>query len=161
MEDRVVHNIRLSFTAQDDYRFQVKIAWDPPVYPYKNVTLYYVWNWKGDNKFISFHNTVSVDKFITANVADLILSTQKHQTHSSHDLNSAKISSKKDVFVGLLVIVSSWFWAAIHRVRELPPFATIHSNLVIVAFIIMMFIFQFHGSHFNYQEFRDYPEKDL
>ena len=95
MEDRVVHNIRLSFTAQDDYRFQVNIAWDPPVYPYKNVTLYYVWNWKGDNKFISFHNTVSVDKFITANVADLILSTQKHQTHSSHDLNSAKISSKR------------------------------------------------------------------
>ena len=95
MEDRVVHNIRLSFTAQDDYRFQVNIAWDPPVYPYKNVTLYYVWNWKGDNEFISFHNTVSVDKLITANVADLILPTQKHQTHSSHDLNSAKISSKR------------------------------------------------------------------
>ena len=95
MEDRVVHNIRLSFAAQDDYRFQVNIAWDPPVYPYKNVTRYYVWNWKGDNNFISFNNTVSVDKFISTNVVDLILSSQKHQTHSLHGLNSATISAKR------------------------------------------------------------------
>lgn len=54
IEDRVVHNIRPSLTTQDDYRFQVNIAWDPPVYPYKNVTLYYVWNWKG-SKVINFH----------------------------------------------------------------------------------------------------------
>ncbi|XP_073250035.1 uncharacterized protein [Porites lutea] len=55
IEDRVVHNIRPSrLTTQDDYRFQVNIAWDPPVYPYKNVTGYYVWTWQGNN-FSSFH----------------------------------------------------------------------------------------------------------
>ena len=106
MEDRVVHNIRLSFTAQDDYRFQVNIAWDPPVYPYKNVTRYYVWNWKGDNKFISFNNTVSVDKFISTNVvASFVISETPNTLFSGPKLRKNKC--KKDVFVGPLIIVSS------------------------------------------------------
>ena len=90
----------------------MNIAWDPPVYPYKNVTLYYVWNWKG-SKVISFHRPVSVDKLITATGDDLILSTHNHQvlTFALHtvikrscmaQINSAEMSAKKDAFGGPL-----------------------------------------------------------
>ena len=55
IEDRVVHNIRPkgSFTVQEDYKFNLKITWDPPAYPYKIVTFYYVWLLEED-RFINF-----------------------------------------------------------------------------------------------------------
>ena len=88
------------------------MAWDPPVYPYKNVTEYIVWIWKGI-KFISVHRRVSVDKLITATGDDLILSTHNHYvfTLALHtvikrscmaQINSPKISAKKDAFTGPL-----------------------------------------------------------
>ena len=83
------------------------MAWDPPVYPYKNVTEYIVWIWKGI-KFIGVHRPVSVDKLITATGDDLILSTRSHYvfTLAVHtvikrscmvQINSPKISAKKVV----------------------------------------------------------------
>ena len=88
------------------------MAWDPPVYPYRNVTEYIVWIWKG-TRFIDFHRPVSVDKLITATGDDLILSTHNHQvlTFALHtvikrscmaQINSAEMSAKKDAFGGLL-----------------------------------------------------------
>ena len=85
----------------------MNIAWDPPVYPYKNVKGYYVWIWKG-NKFISFHRPVSVDKLITAIGDDLILSTHNHYVFTlvlhtvikrscMVQIDSPKISAKKVV----------------------------------------------------------------
>ena len=84
------------------------MAWDPPVYPYKNVTEYIVWIWKGI-KLIGFHRPVSVDKLITATGDDLILSTHNHHvlTFALHtvikrscmaQINSAEMSAKKDAF---------------------------------------------------------------
>ena len=44
LEDRMVRNIRLAeaMTPQQDYRFKAVFTWDPPAYPYKNVTRYFV-----------------------------------------------------------------------------------------------------------------------
>ena len=55
IEDRVVHNIRPngSFTVQQDYKFNLNITWDPPAYPYKIVTSYFVWLLEED-RFIDF-----------------------------------------------------------------------------------------------------------
>ena len=83
------------------------MAWDPPVYPYKNVTEYIVWIWKGI-KLIGFHRPVSVEKLITATGDDLILSTHGHYvfTLAVHtvikrscmvQINFPKISAKKVV----------------------------------------------------------------
>ena len=73
------------------------MAWDPPVYPYKNVTEYIVWIWKGI-KLIGFHRPVSVDKLITATGDDLILSTHTVVKRSCMvQINSPKISAKKVV----------------------------------------------------------------
>ena len=85
----------------------MNIAWDPPVYPYKNVTEYIVWIWKGI-KFIDVHLPVSVDKLITATGDDLILSTHNHyvfifalytviKRSCMAQINSPKISAKKVV----------------------------------------------------------------
>ena len=51
----MVHNIRPngSFTVQEDYKFGVNITWDPPAYPHKIVTFYYVWLWEEDI-FVNF-----------------------------------------------------------------------------------------------------------
>ncbi|KAJ7358905.1 hypothetical protein OS493_020743 [Desmophyllum pertusum] len=50
LEDRMVSNIRLDgqMTAQPDYRFQVTVTWDQPVYPYKNVERYLI-QWFKEN----------------------------------------------------------------------------------------------------------------
>lgn len=44
LEDRMVRNIRLAepMTPEQDYRFKAVFTWDPPAYPYKNVTWYIV-----------------------------------------------------------------------------------------------------------------------
>ena len=53
-------------TAQPDYRFQVTVTWDQPVYPYKNVERYLI-QWFKENgmgrsgfTFTGFAATVSL-----------------------------------------------------------------------------------------------------
>ena len=44
IEDRVVHHFRLErpLVAQMDYTFHGTVTWDLPVYPFKEVQLYYI-----------------------------------------------------------------------------------------------------------------------
>ena len=56
-------------TAQEDYRFQTTVTWNPPVYPYKNVQMYIVrWFERDSNartgfKFTNSGFTVSLVAF--------------------------------------------------------------------------------------------------
>ena len=73
MAERKVTNIRLAepMTPAPDYRFYAKFTWNPPVYPYKNITEYLFllkqrgsqYMNLGNEKLVSFFICLFVDNF--------------------------------------------------------------------------------------------------
>ena len=66
MADRIVTNIRLAepMTPAPDYRFYATFTWNPPVYPYKNITEYvFILYKQPGNHFINLGNEKTVSFF--------------------------------------------------------------------------------------------------
>ena len=67
MADRMVTNIRLAepMTPAPDYRFYATFTWNPPVYPYKNITecVFILYKQPG-NQYINLGNENPVSFFI-------------------------------------------------------------------------------------------------
>ena len=56
MADRMVTNIRLAepMTPAPDYRFYATFTWNPPVYPYKNITEYaFTWSKQPEHLYLN------------------------------------------------------------------------------------------------------------
>ncbi|XP_022799051.1 uncharacterized protein LOC111337088 [Stylophora pistillata] len=74
MGDRMATNIRLAepMTPAQDYRFFALFTWDPPVYPYKNVTDYRVtWSVQSQHSVFMYKVLDSV-KSNSASISDLL-----------------------------------------------------------------------------------------
>lgn len=76
MADRIVTNIRLAepMTPAPDYRFYATFTWNPPVYPYKNITEYvFILYKQPGNHFINLGNEKPLSNSKT--VTDLLPGT--------------------------------------------------------------------------------------
>ena len=81
MADRMVTNIRLAepMTPAPDYRFYATFTWNPPVYPYKNITEYvFILYKQPGNHFINLGNEKTVSFFICLFVDNFKLSVERY-----------------------------------------------------------------------------------
>ena len=81
MADRMVTNIRLAepMTPAPDYRFYATFTWNPPVYPYKNITEYaFTWSKQPEHLYLNRGGGSPVSDFICLFVDNFKLNVKRY-----------------------------------------------------------------------------------
>ena len=81
MADKIVTNIRLAepMTPAPDYRFYATFTWNPPVYPYKNITEYaFTWSKQPEHLYLNRGGGSPVSFFICLFVDNFKLNVKRY-----------------------------------------------------------------------------------